>query len=92
MREVRRLGALPDYLHHLVDEQPPSGEFITALVGGRAEQLGFDGEHVAGVGVSDVVVTRDAIVHVFSQSVGEPVHVACARRRPNCARRSCSRT
>ncbi len=55
----------------VVDEQPPSGEFITALVGGRAEQLGFDGEHVAGVGVSDVVVTRDAIVHVFSQSVGE---------------------
>jgi len=55
----------------IVEARPSDGPFITAVIGGRAEQLGFDGRHVAGVGVSDTRVTRDGMVHVFSKTIGE---------------------
>lgn len=55
----------------IVESRPASGPFITAVIGGRAEQLGFDGDRVAGVGVTDVRVTRDGMVHVFSKTIGE---------------------
>src|SRR5213076_3437101 len=32
-----------------VVEQPPRGTFITAVIGGSAEQLGYDPDQVAGV-------------------------------------------
>jgi hypothetical protein len=42
----------------VVDRRPPSGDVITAVIGGSADQLGFDPEY-------------DAVVHVFSRTIGE---------------------
>jgi hypothetical protein len=55
----------------IVDTWPARGHFITAVVGGRASQLGFDDEMIDGVGPFDGDVEPDAIVHVFSQTSGE---------------------
>jgi hypothetical protein len=55
----------------VVDQRPQDGEYITAVVGGSADQLGYDPEQVAGVGPSDGRVISDAVVHVFSRTIGE---------------------
>ena len=49
-------------------DQRPSGEFITAVVGGKASLLGLDDRSTNGVGAySPGRVIRDAVVHVFSR-------------------------
>jgi len=55
----------------IVDRRPAQGEFITAVIGGRASQLGLDDESTNGVGPYDGNVLRSATVHVFSQVSGE---------------------
>ena len=55
----------------VVDQRPQDGDFITAVVGGSADQLGYDPDKVAGVGPEDGHVIPDAIVHVFSRTIGE---------------------
>ncbi|MEO8700608.1 MAG: matrixin family metalloprotease [Kofleriaceae bacterium] len=52
----------------VVDQRPARGEFITAVVGGRASQLGLDDGSTNGVGpYSPDHVIRNAVVHVFSK-------------------------
>lgn len=55
----------------VVDRKPASGEFITAVVGGRASQLGLDDETTNGIGPYDGSVLRSARVFVFSRVSGE---------------------
>ena len=55
----------------VVDHKPARGEFITAVVGGRASQLGLDDETTNGVGPYDGSVLRSARVYVFSKVSGE---------------------
>jgi hypothetical protein len=57
----------------IVDARPQSGHFITAVVGGRASQLGLDDRVINGVGPYNGQVERDATVHVFSR-VGTGEH------------------
>jgi hypothetical protein len=49
------------------ERKPASGEFITALVGGKASQLGLDDSTTNGIGPYDGEVQRDALVHIFSE-------------------------
>jgi hypothetical protein len=52
----------------IVDAQPRGGDFITAVIGGRASQLGLDDRSTNGVGpYIPNRVQRDATVHVFSK-------------------------
>ena len=51
----------------VVDERPPSGTYITAVIGGRASLLGLDDRTTNGVGPYNGSVIRDAVVHVFSE-------------------------
>lgn len=52
----------------VVDRRPARGEYITAVIGGRASQLGLDDRSTNGVGpYSPDHVIRDAIVHIFSK-------------------------
>ncbi len=55
----------------VVDRKPGRGEFITAVVGGRASQFGLDDENTNGVGPYDGSVLRTAQVYVFSKTSGE---------------------
>jgi len=55
----------------VVDRKPARGEFITAVVGGLASQLGLDDETTNGVGPYDGTVLRTARVFVFSKVSGE---------------------
>jgi hypothetical protein len=52
----------------VVDRRPARGDYITAVIGGRASQLGLDDRSTNGVGpYSPDHVIRDAIVHIFSK-------------------------
>lgn len=51
----------------IVDSLPEHGPFITAVIGGRASQLGLDDDKTNGVGPYSGEVLDDAVVHVFSQ-------------------------
>ena len=51
----------------VVDQKPARGEFITAVVGGRASQLGLDDRWTNGVGPHTGRVIPKAIVFVFSK-------------------------
>jgi hypothetical protein len=52
----------------VVTRRPVRGDFITAVVGGRASQLGLDDRTTNGVGpYAPGRVLRNAVVHVFSQ-------------------------
>jgi len=51
----------------IVDEKPARGQFITAVVGGRASQLGLDDRWTNGVGPHSGRVIPNAIVFVFSK-------------------------
>jgi hypothetical protein len=51
----------------IVDEQPARGHYITAVIGGRASQLGLDDDSTNGVGEYNGGVQRDAVVYVFSR-------------------------
>lgn len=52
----------------VVDQRPARGEYITAVIGGRASQLGLDDRSTNGVGpYAPGRVLRDAVVHVFSK-------------------------
>ncbi len=51
----------------IVDQRPRGGEFITAVVGGKASQLGLDDSTTNGIGPYDGSVLRTATVHVFSR-------------------------
>jgi hypothetical protein len=57
----------------IVDVQPRGGHYITAVIGGRASQLGLDDRVVNGVGPFNGEIERDAVVHVFSK-VGTGEH------------------
>jgi hypothetical protein len=70
--EIPRFGKQYEpFAVDIVDTRPARGHFITAVVGGRASQLGFDDEMIDGVGPFDGDVEPDAVVHVFSQTSGE---------------------
>lgn len=56
---------------NVVDRKPRSGEYITAVVGGRASLFGLDDEMTNGVGPYDGTVLRAAQVYVFSKTSGE---------------------
>jgi hypothetical protein len=51
----------------VVDRRPASGDYITAMIGGRASLFGLDDRTTNGVGPYDGTVLRTAVVHVFSQ-------------------------
>src|SRR5688572_20831161 len=52
----------------IVDRKPSRGDFITAVIGGRASMLGLDDRSTNGVGpYSPTRVLRNAVVHVFSK-------------------------
>jgi Matrixin len=52
----------------VVERAPARGSYITAVIGGRASQLGLDDRSTNGVGpYSPDHVIRDAVVHVFSK-------------------------
>lgn len=51
----------------IVTERPTAGRYVTAVVGGRASQLGLDDSTTNGVGPYNGEVIDDAVVHVFSQ-------------------------
>jgi hypothetical protein len=51
----------------IVDQKPARGQFITAVIGGRASQLGLDDRWTNGVGPHSGRVIRNAIVFVFSK-------------------------
>jgi len=51
----------------VVDRRPASGEYITAVIGGRASLLGLDDHTTNGVGPYSGSVIPDAVVHVFSE-------------------------
>ena len=51
----------------VVTSRPTRGEFITAVVGGRASQLGLDDRSTNGVGPYTGRVIPNAIVHIFSK-------------------------
>jgi hypothetical protein len=51
----------------IVDQKPARGQFITAVVGGRASQLGLDNRWTNGVGPHTGRVIPNAIVFVFSK-------------------------
>jgi len=51
----------------VVDQQPARGEFITAVVGGRASQLGLDDRWTNGVGPHTGRVIPNAVVFIFSK-------------------------
>lgn len=55
----------------IVDQRPSSGTYITAVIGGRAAQLGYDDDSTAGVSPYNGALIDGAVVHVFSQSAGE---------------------
>jgi hypothetical protein len=51
----------------VVDRKPARGKFITAVIGGRASQLGLDDRFTNGVGPHSGRVIPNAIVFVFSK-------------------------
>ena len=51
----------------VVDRRPGRGDFITAVIGGRASQLGLDDDSTNGVGPYNGRVIRNAYVYIFSQ-------------------------
>ena len=51
----------------VVDKDPATGSYITALVGGTAALLGYNDDSTNGVGPYTGDVEPDAIVNVFSQ-------------------------
>jgi len=52
----------------IVDQKPGRGEFITAVIGGKASQLGLDDRSTNGVGpYTPNRVIRNAVVHIFSR-------------------------
>ncbi len=55
------------FLIDIVEQQPARGDFITAVVGGRASLLGLDDRSTNGVGPYDGSVIPNAVVHIFSR-------------------------
>jgi hypothetical protein len=51
----------------VVTHRPTRGDFITAVIGGRASQLGLDDSSTNGVGPYSGRVIKNAIVHIFSK-------------------------
>ena len=51
----------------LVTRRPSGGAFITAVIGGRASQLGLDDGSTNGVGPYTGRVIPNAVVHIFSK-------------------------
>ncbi|HEY5933885.1 MAG TPA: matrixin family metalloprotease [Kofleriaceae bacterium] len=51
----------------VVTRRPARGDFITAVIGGRASQLGLDDGSTNGVGPYNGRVIPNAIVHIFSK-------------------------
>jgi hypothetical protein len=51
----------------VVTRRPARGDFITAVIGGRASQLGLDDRSTNGVGPYSGRVIPNAIVHIFSK-------------------------
>ena len=51
----------------IVDEKPARGQFITAVIGGKASQLGLDDRWTNGVGPHSGRVIANAIVFIFSK-------------------------
>jgi hypothetical protein len=51
----------------VVDQRPARGDYITAVVGGRASLLGLDDRTTNGVGPYNGEVIPNAVVHVFSE-------------------------
>ena len=64
----------------IVDQKPARGQYITAVIGGRASQLGLDDRWTNGVGPHSGRVIANAIVFIFSKvGTGErDVHNLCA--------------
>jgi hypothetical protein len=53
---------------NIIEQRPARHPYITAMIGGRASQLGLDDETTAGISpYRGRAVLRDAIAHVFSQ-------------------------
>ena len=55
----------------ITEQRPARGDYITALVGGRASLMGLDDSTTDGVGPYTGKVVRNAVVHVFSRIAGE---------------------
>jgi hypothetical protein len=51
----------------IVDEKPARGDFITAVLGGRASQLGLDDSWTNGVGPHSGRVIPNALVFIFTK-------------------------
>ena len=51
----------------IVDRRPSRGDYITAVLGGRASQLGLDDRSTNGVGPYTGSVIPNAVVHIFSK-------------------------
>ncbi len=51
----------------IVERRPSRGDFITAVIGGRASQLGLDDRSTNGVGPYDGSIIPNAVVHIFSK-------------------------
>jgi hypothetical protein len=51
----------------VVDRRPAGGEYITAMIGGRASLLGLDDRTTNGVGPYSGGVLPTAVVHIFSE-------------------------
>jgi hypothetical protein len=51
----------------VVETRPSRGDFITAVIGGRASQLGLDDRSTNGVGPYDGRVIPNAMVYIFSK-------------------------
>ncbi len=51
----------------IVDHKPAHGDFITAVIGGRASQLGLDDRSTNGVGPHTGRVIPNAVVFIFSR-------------------------
>ncbi|MDX2086546.1 MAG: matrixin family metalloprotease [Kofleriaceae bacterium] len=65
-------GHFAPFAVDIVDTKPTRGTYITAVIGGRASQFGYDDDTTAGVSpYREGEVLADAVVHVFSQSSGE---------------------
>jgi hypothetical protein len=55
----------------ITEQRPARGNYITALVGGRASMMGLDDSTTDGVGPYSGKLIRNAVVHVFSKIAGE---------------------
>jgi hypothetical protein len=60
----------------LVEERPPSGDYIEAMVGGMPSLLGY-GKDVSGIAPYTGDVMPNAIVYIFAAGVDYDVEVTC---------------